>query len=528
MSVIQSQLKTHSEEFLAKAQSMREVVADLQATLQSIINQGETSKTPKLSVRERLSLLLDSGSPFLELSALAGFECYPFETPAAGLITGIGWVEQRPCMIVANDPSVKGGTYFPLTVKKHLRAQRIAKTLRLPCLYLVDSGGAYLPLQDEVFPDREHFGRIFYHQAQLSRDNIAQIAVVLGSCTAGGAYIPAMADETIMVREQATIFLAGPPLVQAATGEVISAEALGGAALHCETSGVADHFADTEQHALYLARRRIANLHLPALVKSDRTPQAPLYPSEELYGLIGGELSNIIPAREIIARLVDGSRFDEFKPRYGTTLICGFAHIEGYLVGILANEGVLFSESALKGTHFIELCAKRHIPLLFLQNITGFMVGSRYEAEGIAKHGAKMVNAVSCANVPKFTVIIGASFGAGNYGMCGRAYDPALLWTWPNSRIGVMGGQQAASVLTQVKEAAAKREGRTLDPESIAKMQEPVLEEYEQKSHPYYASARLWDDGVIDPAKTRRALGLALSIAANLPKKDSHFGIFRM
>ena len=449
--------------------------------------------------------------------------------PAAGCVGGIGQVQGVECMIVANDPTVKGGSYYPLTVKKHLRAQAIAAENRLPCIYLVDSGGANLPRQDEVFPDREHFGRIFFNMANMSARGIPQISVVLGSCTAGGAYVPAMADEVIMVKEQATIFLAGPPLVKAATGEVVTAEDLGGANLHCEQSGVADHLAEDEPHAFELARQCIAHLnwHKPDQVK--RLPvQAPAYNPQELYGVIPTTTRQPMPARELIARMVDGSELDEFKSRYGTTLVCGFARIHGYPVGILANDGVLYSESAQKGAHFIELCNQRKIPLLFLQNITGFMVGQKYEAEGIAKHGAKMVNAVACATVPKFTVITGGSFGAGNYGMCGRAYDPRFMFMWPNARISVMGGEQAASVLTQVKQASLKKKGQAWSDEEAGQFQAEMTERYEEMAQPWYASARLWDDGVIDPADTRDVLGLAISASLNAPIEETRYGVFRM
>ncbi|MDU5677676.1 MAG: methylcrotonyl-CoA carboxylase subunit beta, partial [Pseudomonas aeruginosa] len=431
--------------------------------------------------------------------------------------------------IVGNDATVKGGTYYPLTVKKHLRAQAIALENRLPCIYLVDSGGANLPRQDEVFPDREHFGRIFFNQANMSARGIPQIAVVMGSCTAGGAYVPAMSDETVMVREQATIFLAGPPLVKAATGEVVSAEELGGADVHCKVSGVADHYAEDDDHALAIARRCVANLNWRKQGQLQcRAPRAPLYPAEELYGVIPADSKQPYDVREVIARLVDGSEFDEFKALFGTTLVCGFAHLHGYPIAILANNGILFAEAAQKGAHFIELACQRGIPLLFLQNITGFMVGQKYEAGGIAKHGAKLVTAVACARVPKFTVLIGGSFGAGNYGMCGRAYDPRFLWMWPNARIGVMGGEQAAGVLAQVKREQAERAGQQLGVEEEAKIKAPILEQYEHQGHPYYSSARLWDDGVIDPAQTREVLALALSAALNAPIEPTAFGVFRM
>lgn len=483
----------------------------------------------KLPVRERIERLLDPGSPFLEISALAAMDVYGEAVPAAGCVGGIGRVQGVECMIVANDPTVKGGSYYPLTVKKHLRAQAIAAENRLPCIYLVDSGGANLPRQDEVFPDREHFGRIFFNMANMSARGIPQIAVVLGSCTAGGAYVPAMADETIMVRDQGTIFLAGPPLVKAATGEEVTAEELGGALLHCEQSGVADHLADNEPHALQLARRCIAhiNWHKPDQVTT-RTAQPPAFPVDDLYGLIPQTTRQPMPAREIIARIVDNSELDEFKSRYGTSLVTGFAHIHGHPVGIVANDGILFSESAQKGAHFIELCNQRRIPLLFLQNITGFMVGKKHEAEGIAKHGAKMVNAVACASVPKFTVVTGGSFGAGNYGMCGRAYDPRFLFMWPNARISVMGGEQAASVLTQIKSASLAKKGTPWDEGEAEKFRTDMVARYDAMAHPYYASARLWDDGVIDPADTRDVLGLAIAASLNAPIEETRYGVFRM
>ncbi|MAK22177.1 MAG: methylcrotonoyl-CoA carboxylase [Alcanivorax sp.] len=484
----------------------------------------------KLPVRERIQHLLDPGSPFLELSALAADGVYPGEdVPAAGCVGGIGRVAGVECMIVANDPTVKGGSYYPLTVKKHLRCQAVAAENRLPCVYLVDSGGANLPRQDEVFPDRDHFGRIFFNMANMSARGIPQISVVLGSCTAGGAYVPAMADEVIMVRNHSTVFLAGPPLVKAATGEVVSAEELGGAALHGEQSGVADHLADDEPHALDLARRCIdrLNWHKPEQLEV-RPARPPAYEPDELYGLIPPTTRSPMPARELIARIVDDSDLDEFKANYGTTLVTGFARIHGFPVGILANDGVLYSESALKGAHFVELCNQRKIPLLFLQNITGFMVGKKYEAEGIAKHGAKMVNAVACASVPKFTVITGGSFGAGNYGMCGRAYDPRFMFMWPNARISVMGGEQAASVLTQVKAASLKKKGEHWSDEDAQRFQDDMTAQYETMAQPWYASARLWDDGVIDPADTRDVLGLAISASLNAPIEETRYGVFRM
>jgi 3-methylcrotonyl-CoA carboxylase beta subunit len=479
--------------------------------------------------RERVRALLDPGSPFLELSPLAAFGLYDGEVPAAGIITGIGRIMGRECVVVANDATVKGGTYFPLTVKKHLRAQEIAADNRLPCLYLVDSGGAYLPAQDEVFPDREHFGRIFYNQARLSAAGVPQIAIVMGSCTAGGAYVPAMSDESIIVKEEGTIFLGGPPLVRAATGEIVTAEELGGADLHSRVSGVTDHFAQDDHHALGIARRIVANLggrkRLPLAAE---TPREPLYPAEEIYGILPPDTRQPYEVREVLARLVDASAFDEFKRLYGPTLVCGFARIWGYPVGILANNGILFSESALKGAHFIELCAQRGIPLVFLQNIAGFMVGRKYEAGGIAKDGAKMVTAVATARVPKFTVIIGGSFGAGNYGMCGRAYSPRFLWMWPNARISVMGGEQAASVLAQLRGDARLAQGEAWTERDAEAFKAPIRARYDAQGHPYYASARLWDDGIIDPAETRLTLALAISASLNAPIEPTRFGVFRM
>ncbi len=535
MTILHTQINTRSPEFAANSAAMLTQVNDLRALL-ARVHQGGGAKAQerhtsrgKLLPRERINRLLDIGSPFLEIGQLAAYEVYGEDVPAAGVVAGIGRVEGVECMIVANDATVKGGSYYPLTVKKHLRAQTIAQQNRLPCIYLVDSGGANLPRQDEVFPDREHFGRIFFNQANMSAMGIPQIAVVMGSCTAGGAYVPAMADEAIMVRNQATIFLAGPPLVKAATGEVVSAEDLGGADVHCKTSGVADHYADNDEHALALARRSIANLNWRKLgVLNNRAPINPLYSGEELYGVIPADAKQPFDVREVIARTVDGSVFDEFKALFGTTLVCGFAHIHGYPVAILANNGILFAESAQKGAHFIELACQRGIPLLFLQNITGFMVGQKYEAGGIAKHGAKLVNAVACAKVPKFTVIIGGSFGAGNYGMCGRAFEPRFLWMWPNARIGVMGAEQAAGVLGQVKHEQAARAGQSFSAEDEAKLKQPILEQYERQGHPYYSSARLWDDGVIDPAQTRDILGLALSASLNAPIEPTTFGVFRM
>ncbi|MEZ5284590.1 MAG: carboxyl transferase domain-containing protein [Vicinamibacterales bacterium] len=483
----------------------------------------------KLPVRERIERLLDPNSAFLELSPLAAFGMYDDDAPAAGMVTGIGRVSGRDVLIVANDATVKGGTYYPLTVRKHLRAQEVALQNRLPCVYLVDSGGAFLPLQADVFPDREHFGRIFFNQARMSAERIPQIAVVMGSCTAGGAYVPAMSDETIIVKGTGTIFLGGPPLVKAATGEEVSAEDLGGADVHTRLSGVADYFAEDDDHALHLARTVVSTLHTTKHLPADMmAPEDPAYDPAELYGIVGADLRKPYDVREVIARIVDGSRFDEFKERYATTLVCGFARLHGFLVGIVANNGVLFSESALKATHFIELCNLRSIPLVFLQNITGFMVGQQYERGGIAKDGAKMVHAVANSVVPKFTVIIGGSFGAGNYGMCGRAYEPRLLWMWPNARISVMGGEQAAGVLTTVKRDQLARSGQQLSAADEAAIRDPILEKYDREGSPYYSTARLWDDGILDPAETRSALALGLSAAFNAPVPAPKFGIFRM
>jgi 3-methylcrotonyl-CoA carboxylase beta subunit len=535
MTIYNSSINTASEEFNRNAGLMGSLVADLQEKAARITQGGDEKarkkhlERGKLLPRERIRQLLDVGSPFLELSQFAAWGMYGGEVPAAGIITGIGRVKGQECVIIANDATVKGGTYYPLTVKKHLRAQEIARENNLPCIYLVDSGGAFLPLQEEVFPDRDHFGRIFYNQATMSGEGIPQIAVVMGSCTAGGAYVPAMSDESIIVRNQGTIFLAGPPLVKAATGEVVSAEDLGGADVHCRTSGVTDHYAADDGHALAIARRIVSNLNRvkkPSLAL--RKPQEPLYAAAEMYGIIPTDTRKPYDVREIIARVVDGSEFDEFKQLYGTTLVCGFAHIWGYPVGIVANNGILFSESALKGTHFIELCSQRGIPLIFLQNISGFMVGSKYEAGGIARDGAKMVTAVACAAVPKFTILIGGSFGAGNYGMCGRAYGPRFLWMWPNARISVMGGEQAASVLAQVRRDGMELRGESWSVDEENDFKEPIRQQYEAQGHPYYASARLWDDGIIDPADTRMVLGLAISAALNAPAEKTKFGVFRM
>jgi 3-methylcrotonyl-CoA carboxylase beta subunit len=528
-------VSTRSEEFRINAAAMRAVVDDLNARLLKIADGGgEAARSKhvargKLLPRERLQMLLDPDTPFLEVAPLAALGMYGDEAPGAGIIVGIGRVSGVECVIVCNDATVKGGTYYPMTVKKHLRAQEIARENRLPCIYLVDSGGANLPNQDEVFPDREHFGRIFYNQATLSAAGIPQIAVVMGSCTAGGAYVPAMSDETVIVRNQGTIFLGGPPLVKAATGEVVSAEDLGGGDVHTRLSGVADHLAENDTHALAMARNSVASLNWRKEVPVALRPaRAPRHDQQELHGIIPADTRKPFDVREIIARVVDGSEFNEFKARYGATLVCGFAHIEGMPVGIVANNGILFSESANKGAHFIELCCQRKVPLVFLQNITGFMVGRKYENEGIARAGAKMVTAVACAQVPKFTVIIGGSFGAGNYGMCGRAYSPRFLWMWPNARISVMGGEQAASVLATVKRDGIETKGGRWSAEEEEAFKAPIRAQYERQGHPYYASARLWDDGVIDPADTRRVLALALSASLNAPIPETKFGVFRI
>ncbi|WP_336082650.1 carboxyl transferase domain-containing protein [Thalassospira sp. CH_XMU1448-2] len=536
MTVLKSAVNSRSEEFRNNAEHMEKLVADLREQIATVkLGGGERARERhtsrgKLLPRERIRQLLDIGSPFLELSQLAAYGMYgDEEVPAAGIITGIGRVSGIECVIVANDATVKGGSYYPMTVKKHLRAQEIALENNLPCIYLVDSGGANLPRQDDVFPDRDHFGRIFFNQATMSSKGIPQIAVVMGSCTAGGAYVPAMSDESIIVRKQGTIFLGGPPLVKAATGEVVSAEDLGGADVHCKTSGVTDHYAQDDNHALSIARDIVKNLNWtknPGLTLTE--PRAPSYDPREIYGVVPTDTKKPYDVREIIARIVDGSDFDEFKAQYGTTLVTGFARIFGYPVGIIANNGILFSESALKGAHFIELCAQRGIPLVFLQNITGFMIGRKYESGGIAKDGAKLVTAVATANVPKFTVLIGGSFGAGNYGMCGRAYSPRFLWMWPNARISVMGGEQAANVLTQIRADAAEKRGETWPQAEQEAFKAPIRDQYEEQGHPYYASARLWDDGVIDPADTRMVLGLGLSAALNKPVEETRFGVFRM
>lgn len=535
MPVIESNINTKSSEFADNKAHMLEQVNDLSKLVSEIILGGNEKARErhvsrgKLLPRMRIEALIDKHTDFLEIAQLAAYKVYDEDVPCAGVIAGIGRVSGVECMIVANDATVKGGTYYPLTVKKHLRAQTIAAENNLPCIYLVDSGGANLPRQDDVFPDKEHFGRIFFNQANMSAQNIPQIAVVMGSCTAGGAYVPAMADESIIVREQGTIFLGGPPLVQAATGEIVSAEELGGGDVHCRTSGVVDHLANNDQHALSIARDAIARLNRPITKHLARKQSIePRYASDEIYGIIPKDSKQPYDVREVIARVIDDSDFHEFKALYGTTLVCGFARIDGFEVGILGNNGILFSESAQKGAHFIELCCQRNIPLIFLQNITGFMVGKQYESGGIAKHGAKMVTAVACAKVPKITVLIGGSFGAGNYGMCGRAYDPRFLFMWPNARISVMGGEQAAGVLAQVKISQAERSGESLSASQVDAIKQPVIETYEKQGHPYFASARLWDDGVIDPADTRKVLALALSAASNQRVEETKFGIFRM
>lgn len=535
MTVINSKIKLNDSVFADNTIAMQRQVDELRVLIESI-KQGGGEKYQlrhksrgKLLARERINSLIDPGSAFLEIGQMAAYQVYEETLACAGVVAGIARVSGLECMIIANDATVKGGSYYPLTVKKHLRAQTIAEDNHLPCIYLVDSGGANLPRQDEVFPDREHFGRIFFNQARMSAKNIPQIACVMGSCTAGGAYVPAMADESIIVKEQGTIFLAGPPLVKAATGEVVSAEDLGGADVHCRVSGVVDHYAQNDEHALQLVRRAVARLNRVKPLSLEVKPAlAPRYPAQEIYGIVPADSRQPYDVREVIARLIDDSDFDEFKSLFGTTLICGFARLHGYPVAIVANNGILFSESAQKGAHFIELATKRKIPLIFLQNITGFMVGQQYEAGGIAKHGAKMVTAVACANVPKLTVIIGGSFGAGNYGMCGRAYDPRFLFIWPNARISVMGGEQAAGVLAQIKRDQLDAKGEDWSDEQEQQFKQPILDTYEQQGHSFYASARLWDDGVIDPADTRQVLALALSASLNKPIEDTQFGIFRM
>ena len=535
MVVLDTQIDTADPLFTTNRDRMQQLVADLRGHLARAREGGGAKyierhrSQGKLPVRDRIARLLDPGSPFLELSPLAAFDMYDGEAPGAGLVTGIGRVARREVLIVANDATVKGGTYFPITVKKHVRAQNIALQNRLPCVYLVDSGGAFLPLQADVFPDRDHFGRIFFNQARMSAERIPQIAVVMGSCTAGGAYVPAMSDETVIVKGTGTIFLGGPPLVKAATGEDVSAEELGGADVHTRLSGVADYFAEDDEHALETCRTIVSTLNTSKRLPADMTePEEPRYDPADIDGIVNADPRTPYDVREIIARLVDGSRFDEFKERYGSTLVTGFARLHGFLVGILANNGVLFSESALKATHFIELCNLRGIPLIFLQNITGFIVGSKYERAGIAKDGAKMVHAVANSVVPKFTVIIGGSFGAGNYGMCGRAYEPRLLWMWPNARISVMGGLQAATVLTTVKREQLAREGKPLSTDEEDAIRQPILDKYEHEGSPYYSTARLWDDGILEPVETRRALALGLSAAFNAPIPEPRFGVFRM
>ena len=535
MPVLESKLNPRSADYLANATAMQALVDDLRAHCEKLaLGGGEDARKKhtdrgKLLPRERVNQLLDPGTPFLEFSQLAALNMYDNAAPSAGIITGIGRVKGQECVIVCNDATVKGGTYYPMTAKKHLRAQEIAQQNHLPCIYLVDSGGANLPNQDDVFADREHFGRIFYNQAQMSAQGIPQIAVVMGSCTAGGAYVPAMSDESIIVKNQGTIFLGGPPLVKAATGEVVSAEDLGGGDVHTRFSGVVDHLAQDDHHALSIARNIVGHLNRSKPSQLQRRESVePKYDTRDIYGVIPTDTRKPYDVREVIARIVDGSEFDEFKARFGSTLVCGFAHLYGMPVGVIANNGILFSESAVKGAHFIELCCQRKIPLIFLQNITGFMVGRKYENEGIARHGAKMVTAVATAAVPKFTVIIGGSFGAGNYGMCGRAFSPRMLWMWPNARISVMGGEQAASVLATVRRDGIEARGGSWSAEEEAAFKTPIREQYEVQGHPYYASARLWDDGVIDPADTRTVLGLGLSAALNAPIPDTKFGLFRM
>lgn len=535
MPAIESRIDTESSGFSENREQMQLRIDDLRAKLATIeaggpeVAREKHTARGKLLPRDRIRALIDEHSEFLEFSQLAAFNVYGEDVPAAGIITGIGRIRGIDCVIVVNDATVKGGTYYPITVRKHLRAQDIAAQNRLPCVYLVDSGGANLPRQDQVFPDREHFGRIFFNQANMSADNIPQIAVVMGSCTAGGAYVPAMSDECVMVRNQATVFLAGPPLVKAATGEIVEAEELGGADVHCRYSGVADHYAENDRHALEITRNIVGHLNRSTAHTIGRDAwQEPACALEELSGVVPANPSQAYDAREIIARIVDASEFDEFKALYGKTLVCGFAHIEGHPVGIVANNGILFSESAQKGAHFIELCAQRRIPLLFLQNIVGFMVGKAFEEGGIAKHGAKMVMTVACARVPKFTVIVGGSFGAGNYGMCGRAYDPRFLFMWPNARISVMGGEQAAGVLATIKRDQMEKKNRPWSEEREQEYKRPILETYERQGHPYYASARLWDDGVIEPSRTRSVIARCMAVARNAPVADSRFGVFRM
>ncbi|KRP92510.1 methylcrotonoyl-CoA carboxylase [Bradyrhizobium sp. NBAIM20] len=532
---LHSSIDPSSSDFARNSEAMRGLVVDLREKLAQVAGGGgEASRKRhtargKMLARERVDLLVDPGTSFLELSPLAAYGLYGGDVHSASVVTGVGRISGRECVIVANDATIKGGTYYPMTVKKHLRAQDIARQNNLPCVYMVDSGGAFLPLQDEIFPDERHFGRIFYNQAQMSSQGIPQIAIVMGSCTAGGAYVPAMSDESIIVRNQGTIFLGGPPLVKAATGEVVSAEELGGADVHSRQSGVTDHYAQNDAHAIGIARRIVGTLKPSARPNLNmHPPREPLFAAEEIYGVVPVDGRKPFDVRDIIARVVDGSEFDEFKKLYGTTLVCGFAHIWGYPVGIIANNGILFSESSLKGAHFIELCCQRGIPLVFLQNITGFMVGKKYEAGGIARDGAKLVTAVATASVPKFTVVIGGSYGAGNYGMCGRAYAPRFLWMWPNARISVMGGEQASMVLSQVRRDNIEAKGDSWSREEEDKFREPIRAQYESQGHPYYATARLWDDGVIDPADTRLVLGLGLSAASNAPLEPTKFGLFRM
>jgi acetyl-CoA carboxylase carboxyltransferase component len=535
MGIIETRIDRKSSEFQENAHYFQQQLELLSSRIQRVQQGGgedaiaKHRKRKKLLARERIQLLCDPNTPFLELSPLAAWDMYDNDAPSAGIVTGIGLVEKQECVIVANDATVKGGTYYPMTVKKHLRAQEIAEQNHLPCIYLVDSGGAFLPLQADVFPDREHFGRIFYNQARMSSQRIPQIAAVMGSCTAGGAYVPAMSDETVIVRGNGTIFLGGPPLVKAATGEEVTAEELGGADVHSRISGVTDHYALNDEHALAICRSIVSNLNRRKHIPWDiATPQPPLYDPDELYGIIPTNNRKSYDVREVIARLVDGSKFHEFKALYGTTLICGFARLMGYPVGIIANNGILFSESALKATHFIELCAQRQTPLVFLQNITGFMVGRQYENGGIAKDGAKMVMAVASAPVPRFTVIIGGSFGAGNYGMCGRAYSPRQLWMWPNARISVMGGEQAASVLATVRQDGLAIRDKRMSEEEEAAFKQPILDKYEAEGNPYYSTARLWDDGIIDPRDTRTVLTLGIAASLNAPMLDTPFGVFRM
>jgi acetyl-CoA carboxylase carboxyltransferase component len=535
MAILESRITRDSSDFQENTAYFQGLLAELEQHVHEVQQGGgeeaiaKHRKRDKLLARERIQLLCDPDTPFLELSALAAWDMYDNEAPSAGIVTGIGVIEGQECVIVANDATVKGGTYYPITVKKHLRAQEIAEQNHLPCIYLVDSGGAYLPLQAEVFPDRDHFGRIFYNQARMSSQRIPQIAVVMGSCTAGGAYVPAMSDETVIVRGNGTIFLGGPPLVKAATGEEVSAEELGGADVHCRTSGVTDHYATNDQHALAICRSIVSHLNRRKYIPWEiRQPKPPRYDASELYGIVPKDGRKSYDVHEVIARLVDDSDFHEFKALYGTTLVCGFAHLMGYPVGIIANNGILFSESALKATHFIELCAQRQTPLIFLQNITGFMVGRQYENGGIAKDGAKMVMAVANAPVPRFTVIIGGSFGAGNYGMCGRAYSPRQLWMWPNARISVMGGLQAATVLATIRKENLVARGKAMTTEEEATFMQPILDKYEQEGSPYYSTARLWDDGIIDPRDTRTVLGLGIAASLNAPLPETPFGVFRM